>query len=120
MSNSLYTDLEVWKKGRELSNAIYDIIKTFPTNENFGLISQMRRSAASFPSNIAEGSGRQHQKETIQFFYIARGSLFELETQLFISFDQKYISKEQLDNTLLLITSCKKLIQGFINYQKTK
>lgn len=99
---------------------IYDVTKKFPETEKFGLIPQMRRSVISFPSNIAEGSGRQYAKEIIQFLYISRGSLFELETQLYISFDQKYLSKIELDKILSVIVSCKKLIQGLINFKKTK
>ncbi len=121
MKNKIsYYDLDVWKKSRELCNSVYDITKSFPKEENFGITSQMRRCSISIASNIAEGCGRDSSKETIRFLYISRGSLFELETQLFISFDQNYISKEKLDNLLELILDCKKLLGGFINYYKNK
>lgn len=80
----------------------------------------MRRSAVSIPSNIAEGVGRNHTKDSLQFLYIARGSLFELETQVYVSFDQENISKIGLDETLEKITKCKKLLNGFIKYHKSK
>jgi four helix bundle protein len=67
-----YKDLEVWKFGRQLVMDIYNITKNFPENEKFGLISQMRRCAVSIPSNIAEGQGRNHSKDSIQFYYVSR------------------------------------------------
>jgi len=82
-----YTDLEVWQKCRALTSSIYSLTKPFPKEELFGLTNQMRRSAVSILSNIAEGCGRNHTKDSLQFFYIARGSLYELESQLYISFD---------------------------------
>lgn len=86
----------------------------------FGLTSQIRKCAVSVPSNIAEGYGRNTSKETIHFLFIARGSLYELETQLYLSYDQNYIEKEEFENILLQITLCKKLINGCINYYKNK
>ena len=77
-----YTDLEVWQKTRALANLLYSIAKEFPREELFGLVNQMRRSAVFIASNIAEGCGRNHTKDSLQFFYIARGSLYELKTQL--------------------------------------
>ena len=74
----------------------------------------------SVPSNIAEGIGRQSDKETIHFLYIAKGSLFELETQMYLAFDLEYISEDQLKVILEQLTSCKKLLNGFINYFKNK
>jgi four helix bundle protein len=115
-----YTELNVWLKSRELVNLIYTITANFPQNEAFGLIIQMRRCAVSIPSNIAEGCGRNHSKDTLQFIYIARGSVYELETQTYISFDQKYINEETLNIVLDLISVNKKLINGFINYFQKK
>ncbi len=107
-------------ESRTLVSLVYDLVEKFPEEEKWGLISQIRRSVVSVPSNIAEGTGRQHSKETVQFLYIARGSLYEIETQLFLAFDQKYVGKKDLDNVLEKITSCKRLIQGYINYLKKK
>jgi four helix bundle protein len=72
-----YTELDVWTKSRNLTNKIYEITKGFPKEEMFGLANQMRRAAVSVPSNIAEGCGRQYSKDAIQFFFVARGSLYE-------------------------------------------
>jgi four helix bundle protein len=80
----------------------------------------MRRCAVSIPSNIAEGYGRQFKKETIQFLHIARGSLFELETQLFIASDLSYIDEECLEKLLMQLDDCKKLLNGLIKYFENK
>jgi len=76
-----YTDLEVWKYSRGLVKLVYMLTKSFPKEETYGLTNQIRRCAVSVPSNIAEGIGRQSNKETIHFLYIAKGSLQEVETQ---------------------------------------
>lgn len=114
-----YTELDVWVKSRELASLVYDLTKYFPKEEMFGLSSQIRRSVVSIPSNIAEGCGRNSSRDTIQFLSISRGSLYELETQLFISFDLNYINNEQLDLVVNKITECKKLVNGFINYYES-
>ncbi|MEO8666296.1 MAG: four helix bundle protein [Ignavibacteria bacterium] len=113
-----YISLDVWKKCRKLTSCIYSLTKKFPKDEQYGLTNQIRRSVVSIPSNIAEGCGRSHTKDSIHFFHISRGSLYELETQLYLSFDQNYITEEELDENLKLIIDCKKLINGFINYYK--
>lgn len=82
------------------------------------MTSQIRRCAISIPSNIAEGCGRRTSKDTIQFLYISRGSLYELETQLFLALDQNFISETHLNEIISQIESCKKLLNGFINYYK--
>ncbi|MBU0533805.1 MAG: four helix bundle protein [Candidatus Omnitrophica bacterium] len=89
-----YKDLEVWKKGIELVKKVYLITKKFPKEEVYGLTNQMRRAAVSIPSNIAEGKMRQHTNEYVQFLYIALGSCGELDTQLIISEQLGYISKQ--------------------------
>jgi four helix bundle protein len=113
-----YTDLDVWKKSRFLVKTIYDVTDTYTSDEKFGLISQMRRAAVSVPSNIAKCHGRNHTKDSLQFYYISRGSLFELETQLFLSFDLKFIKEEALTQVLNELTDCKKLLNGLIRYNK--
>ena len=87
----IYKDLSVWKLGMDLVIEIYKVTMKFPKEELFGLVSQMRRAAVSIPSNIAEGSGRRNTKEYIQFLYIAKGSLLELETQMEIASRLNYI-----------------------------
>ena len=111
-----YIELNVWIEARKLVNVIYDLTKTFPKEEQFGLISQMRRCAISIPSNIAEGCGRNHKKDSLQFFFISRGSLYELETQLYLSFDQRFIIDSGLEEILLQLELVRKLLNGFIRY----
>lgn len=113
-----YTELDVWKYARELVKSVYLLTKSFPKEELYSLTNQIRRSVISVPSNIAEGIGRQSNKETIHFLYIAKGSLQEVETQLYLSFDLEYISETELKNILEKVISSKKLLNGFINYYK--
>lgn len=80
-------DLKVWQQAMELARAVYMLSRDFPADERFGLTSQVRRAAVSVPSNIAEGYARGSQRELVQFLYIARGSLSELETQLQLADD---------------------------------
>lgn len=113
-----YTELDVWKYSRELVKLVYELTKSYPQEELYGLTNQIRRSSVSIPSNIAEGVGRQSNKETIHFLFIAKGSLNEVETQLYLSFDLGYFSEEVLNNVLEKVISNKKLLNGFINYYK--
>ena len=82
---SSFKDLKVWCKAMDLAEEVYKVIKYLPTNENYALSDQIRRSAISIPSNIAEGSGRASAKDCVHFLSIARGSLYELMTQLEIA-----------------------------------
>ncbi|RNL50266.1 four helix bundle protein [Pedobacter jejuensis] len=111
-----YTDLDVWKEARVLANEVYNATKLFPKEEMFGLISQMRRCAVSIASNIAEGCGRNHSKDSIQFFFVSRGSLYELETQIYIASDQNYINETLGKALLSKVEITRKLLSGFIKY----
>ena len=91
-----YKDLDVWKRSVELVKSIYLITKSFPKDEIYGLVNQMRRCAISISSNIAEGAGRNSNKDFIRFLSIAIGSSFELESQLIISEKLKFISSDDL------------------------
>jgi len=86
-----FRDLEVWKKGIEIAKDVYQMTSGFPREEVYGLTSQMRRASVSVPSNIAEGFNRFHNKEYRRFLYIALGSCAELETQVEIAGELKYI-----------------------------
>ena len=93
-------ELEVWKLSHQLTLKVYEVSKQFPSDENFGLTSQVRRSAVSVPTNIVEGRSRQYIKEFIQFLYVAKGSLEETNYHLYLAKDLKYISLvvyEELD-----------------------
>jgi four helix bundle protein len=87
------SNLEVWKLSHQLTIEVYKITQVFPKAEQFGLVSQVRRSASSVPTNIIEGQARQYKKEFIQFLYIAKGSLEETNYHLFLSKDLGYISE---------------------------
>ncbi|WP_299212856.1 four helix bundle protein [uncultured Dokdonia sp.] len=93
-----FEKLNVWQKSRQLSVAIYTLTKSFPDEERFGLISQMRRCAVSVSSNIAEGSGRHSSKDKARFTEISYSSLLELLNQLILSQDLELISEEHIDN----------------------
>lgn len=93
----VYTDLEVWIESRKLVSMIYSSTIDFPKEEVFGLTNQMRRSAVSIPSNIAEGSGRRATNDPLQFLYISRGSLFELETQIYLAKDLNYLNENSFE-----------------------
>jgi len=99
-----FKKLKVWQKGIELVVDIYNKSQTFPKEEIYGLTSQIRRSSVSIPSNIAEGSGRNSDKEFNRFLDISLGSSFELETQLIIAHDLKFLSDSDFetlnDNTI--------------------
>ena len=92
-----FKDLKIWQKGIEVVKDIYRITLSFPKEEVYGLISQMRRCAVSIPSNIAEGFKRYHNKEYKQFLHIALGSSVELETQLVISKELKCVSQREIE-----------------------
>lgn len=112
-------DLLVWQKARLLNKMIYEATKVFPNNEQHNLISQLRRASSSICANIAEGFGRYHAQESIQFYRTARGSLSEVKSHLLLSFDQKYIDKSKLDELFGLIDEVGKMLNGLINQTKT-
>ena len=95
-----FRDLDLWKKGIEIVKGVYETVDAFPRKELYALASQMQRSCISTPSNIAEGFNRFHNKEYKQFLYIALGSCAELETQIEIAVELKYIDERR--KTLLL------------------
>ena len=112
MGIETYRDLDIWKKGIEVVKDVYKLTEKFPKQEAYGLVSQMRRSAISIPSNVAEGFKRYHNKEYRQFLYVTLGSCAELETQITITKELKYIQKseevillEKLDHIGRMITS---------------
>lgn len=100
MSVNSYRDLEVWQKGMDLVVACYEAAKNFPSDERFGLISQLQRAAVSVPANIAEGHGRTHLKEYLNHISIAYGSLMEIETHVQIAERLTYLSSESVGKLL--------------------
>lgn len=115
-----YKDLLIWQKGIILVVKVYKLVKTFPQEELYALTSQIKRASVSIPSNISEGYGRNTDKSFSHFLDIARGSLFELETQLIIAKELEFITNIDLYNeVLLLITEESKMINAFSKTFKT-
>ena len=102
--------LDAWREAMKLVRTVYTSTRTFPKEELFGLVSQMRRAAVSVPSNIAEGAARTSRKEFAQFLNIAKGSLSELETQLLISVDLGYLNPKE--EAFDLVEKVTKLVSG--------
>ena len=110
-----YKDLLIWQKGIELTEKVYQLVKSFPNEELYALTSQIKRCTISIPSNIAEGYGRKYTKNYIQFLRISRGSLFELETQLIIANKLNYITDKEIADTIFnLIEEEGKMLNSFI------
>jgi len=110
-----YRELRVWQKSIDLVDLIYDITEIFPKNETYGLTNQLRRAAVSIPSNIAEGSSRSGAKEFSHFINIAKGSLAEVETQIYISMRRGYLSKDEYYKLEKLLDDVDKMLFGLRN-----
>jgi four helix bundle protein len=115
-----YTELDAWKHARNLVKDIYLLSNSFPPQEIYGLTSQIRRASVSVPSNIAEGIGRNHNRDSIQFLFIAKASLNEIETQLYLAFDLGFCNKELLEELLNKVIETRKLLIGFIKYKESQ
>ncbi|MBD3281245.1 four helix bundle protein [Candidatus Uhrbacteria bacterium] len=109
-----FYDIYTWQQAHELVVEIYKITKTFPKDETYGLISQLRRAAVSVTSNIAEGFSRKSVKEKAQFYDYARASISEIQSQLFVSRDVGYISTEECNHLFLKSVSVHKLLNRFM------
>ncbi len=119
--NRDFTSLEVWQKNRKVKLFFYsDIIRNLPQEEKYALGQQIRRAAISITANIAEGYGRFHYQEGLQFYRIAKGSLYELKDHLISCLDLDYISKDTLTKGFELIEEGKMLLNGFIKYTQSK
>jgi len=117
MEKQGFKSLLVWQKSYALTIKIYKVTEKFPKSEIYGLVSQMRRAAISVPANIAEGYERQYNKEYIQFLTVARGSLGELETYLFLAKDLKYITRGTFEELEQSRKEVIRLLQGLIRSQ---
>ncbi|MBU1127472.1 MAG: four helix bundle protein [Candidatus Omnitrophica bacterium] len=107
-----YRDLLVWQKSMNLVTAVYQITKILPKNEKYGLISQIKRCAISIPSNIAEGYGRRSRNDYLRFLQIAISSLYELQTQIEIAFNLKYLSKDKFTETYELSREIERMLSS--------
>ena len=104
----------------EIVKEVYKLTKSFPNEERYGLVSQINRAAVSIPSNIAEGMGRNHNKDTIQFLHISRGSAYEIGTLLSVARMVDIIDEQEFNNIDQKIESSIRLINGFIKYLEQK
>ena len=114
MSWSHYKDLIVWQKSMDLVEEVYRLLKDLPVEERFALTDQMRRAVISIPSNIAEGHGRQTEKEFKQFLSISKGSASEIETQLLICERLGYLTESQIAKALSLCQEIRKMLMKLI------
>lgn len=113
-----YRDLVAWQKSIALAKSVYQLTANYPLDERFGLVNQMRRCSVSISSNIAEGFGRGSDKELIQFLYISLGSSNELDTQLTLSYELSFISKEKLNEVERLNNEVNKMLSSLIYRRK--
>lgn len=115
---SSFKDLKVWKESRRIRQHISNLVETLPKEEKFRLKDQLIRASRSVTANIAEGYGRFHYQENIQFCRQARGSLYELLDHLTCTVDEGYFTRNEVENISKEITSCIKLLNGYISYLK--
>ena len=115
-----HKELDCWKEAINFVDKIYQITKEFPSDEKFGIISQLRRASVSIPSNIAEGAARNSDKEFIQFLYISLGSLSETETLLIIALKQEYLNAMKFEELNKQIEINRSLLLGLIRYLRKK
>ncbi len=106
-------EIKVWRKAIELSTVVYQVVSNFPSEEKYGLSSQIKRSVVSIASNIAEGAGRNSNKEFIQFLGIANGSSYELLTQIMIAKNLNLVDSIQTEFLITQIEEVQKMIYGF-------
>jgi four helix bundle protein len=107
-----FEKLDVWKRGVEMANRVYEMTREFPDAERFGLTSQMRRAAVSIPSNIAEGSSRHSRTDNAHFVEIASGSVSELVTQAFIAKQQGFLSEEDFERLYTEASEQSRMLSG--------
>jgi four helix bundle protein len=105
-----FKELKIWQESMNLAKDIFSLTKKFPSEEKYGLISQLNRAIVSVPSNIAEGAARDSQKEFNQFLNISLGSCFEIETQLILANEFNYISKLELQTLIERVTKIQRMI----------
>ena len=115
-----YKELLVWQKSRVLAKQVYTVTQKFPKEETFGLTNQLRRAVVSIPSNIAEGYNRYSNKEYIHFLKIAKGSAAEVETQIILAMDFKYISVEEGNRILAQVGEILRILGSFIASLQSK
>jgi four helix bundle protein len=119
MKINKFEDILAWKKSRELLKKVYDITKNTDFKRDYNLKSQILRAGISLMSNIAEGFSRRTNKEFVQYLFIAKGSLAEIQSQLYIALDQNYINRNEFKDVYSHCEEIAKQISGFIKYLKS-
>ena len=109
-----FRNLKVWQKAHQLTLAVYQVTAGFPKAESFGLVQQMRRAAASVPTNIAEGTGRGSDADFVRFIWMANGSVKELDYQLLLSFDLGYVPDAEYQSLRTQVDEVKRMLAGLI------
>jgi four helix bundle protein len=115
-----YKDLIAWQRAMDFVSAVYDATDAFPKREMYSLSDQMRRAAVSVPSNIAEGQAHYSNREFLHFLRHARGSLAELETQVLIAQQRKYLNQGQVDDLLKRADELSRILSGLISSLREK
>ena len=115
-----FTDLNAWKQGHRLALEVYRLTSSFPKEELYSLVDQLRRAAVSITSNIAEGFSRQSYKEKVQFYSTAMGSATEVQSQLLLARDLGYINTEQFNQISEIELTAHKLLSGLIKSSKSR
>lgn len=115
---STFEDLIIWQRSRELREKVSNLVKGFPKNEQFRLVDQVVRAVRSTTANIAEGYGRYHYQENVQFCRQARGSLYELLGHFTVALDERYINQDEFEKFRAEIFDSVKILNGYIKYLK--
>jgi four helix bundle protein len=115
-----YYDLDVWKLSRALVKSLYELTACIPDSEQYGLVAQLRRAAISVPSNIAEGHSRHSTRDFVHFLSIAIGSLAEMDTQLLLAEDLRYLTRQQTQNIFEAIHQLQRMLHGLRKSLKAK
>lgn len=109
-----YKELKVWEKAHDITLNIYEITKDFPSEEKFGIISQLRRASSSIPTNITEGCGFNSDKQFVRFLSIALGSASEVDYLIFLALELNFLELEQYNSLNSEIKEVKKMLYVFI------
>lgn len=115
-----FRDLVAWQKAFRLGIHVYELTKSFPADERFGLISQLRRGAVSVTSNIAEGYGRGSRTDYIRFLKVARGALYEIESQILFAAELGYLNSQGVEDIESQIAECSRILGGLIKSLQPK
>ena len=115
-----FRELKVWEKARSFTKEMYYLLKKYPADEKFALVSQMKRATISISSNIAEGSGRYTNNDFARFLDIALGSCYEIETQYVLSMDLGFVTEIECDDIIKDIVEIERMIIGLINSKRKR